>query len=143
MAPRDLTIGEAARATGLTIDTLRYYEKEGLTPAIGRQGGRRRYGPAELEWIAFVARMRASGLPVAQLRTLTQLARQGDATLPERRAIVLAHRTAIERRIAQLHDALALVDRKLAHYDEKAARSGRTRQGAGPKRPARAALAQP
>jgi DNA-binding transcriptional MerR regulator len=120
--PSDLTISEAARRTGLSIDTLRYYEREGLTPRIGRRGGQRRYAPSDLEWFAFVARMRGSGLPVALLRELTRLAARGDATLSERRAIVAAHRASIERDIARLVETLALVDEKLAFYDRALAR---------------------
>ncbi len=122
-APQDLTIAQAALVTGLSADTLRYYEKEGITPRIGRHHGKRRYGPAELEWIAFVARMRASGLPISQLRMLTRLAQQGEATLRERRAIVTAYRADIRGKIAQLQEALGEIDRKLAYHDEACARS--------------------
>ncbi len=122
--PSDLTIGEAARRTGLSVDTLRYYEREGLTPRIGRRGGQRRYAPSDLDWVAFVARMRGSGLSVARLRELTRLAARGDATLSERRAIVAAHRASIERDIARLTETLALVDEKLAFYDRALTGSG-------------------
>ena len=120
--PSDLTISEAARRTGLSVDTLRYYEREGLTPRIGRRSGQRRYAPSDLDWIAFVARMRECGLPIAQLRELTRLAARGDSTLPERRAIVAARRPSIERDIARLAETLALVDEKLAFYDRALAR---------------------
>jgi DNA-binding transcriptional MerR regulator len=117
MPHRDLTIGEAAERTGLSLDTLRYYERTGLLPPIARHKGIRRYTEADIEWILFVAQLRATDMPTEDIRAITRLARKGVATMPQRRAVLTEHRVKVERRISALRNALRLIDRKLAHYD--------------------------
>ncbi len=63
-----MTIAEVARQYGLTPDTLRYYERVGLIPAVNRtSGGIRNYQEEDCRWIEFIKCMRASGLPVEVL----------------------------------------------------------------------------
>jgi DNA-binding transcriptional MerR regulator len=112
------SIQRAAAETGLSADTLRYYEKIGLIPGIARsESGHRRFNEDDLGWIRFLQRLRATGMPIEQIQRYGELMRAGDHTSAERRQILEAHRTAIGREIAQLQDALDLLDRKIAHYD--------------------------
>lgn len=115
----DLPIGEVARATGLSVDALRYYERLGALPRIARRGGRRLYGPTDVAWVAFVAHMRTTGLPLRRIRELATLASRGDATIPERRALVAAHRDAVAAHIRTLTATLGVLDAKLAFYDAR------------------------
>jgi len=86
----ELTIQEAAKRTGLSIDTLRYYERIGLLEPVGRtQSGHRRYTQHDLDWIDLLIGMRKTGMPRAQMVRLAQLSRQGFATtLTERRLLL-------------------------------------------------------
>lgn len=112
-----MKIGELARQTGLSVDTLRFYERIGLIQRPARDGGGRRdYDPAVLEWIAFLARLAATGMRQADRVRYAALRRQGDATLAARRAMIEAHRTAIAARVAELNAALALMDDKIETY---------------------------
>jgi DNA-binding transcriptional MerR regulator len=113
-----LSIGSAARATGLSEDTLRYYERIGLMPKIDREPrGYRRYTAEHLEWVKFVTRMREAGMSIEKLLRYTQLLRQGDATKQQRRALLSEHAASIVDHIARLHGALETIEWKIARMD--------------------------
>lgn len=114
-----MKIGELARKTGLSIDTLRFYEKIRLIDRPPRDGaGRRDYGPDVLDWIAFLDRLNATGMKQAARIRYAELRRQGDATLAERRQMIAAHRDAVADQIVMLTDALDFLDAKIATYIE-------------------------
>jgi DNA-binding transcriptional MerR regulator len=74
-----LLIGIAARETGLTSHTLRYYEEAGAIPAIARDDtGRRRYSPADLAWIEYAACLRSLGMGIADIAAYVDAARRDD-----------------------------------------------------------------
>jgi DNA-binding transcriptional MerR regulator len=89
---RGLPIAEVAQRTGLSKDTLRYYEKAGLVEAVERSsGGQRRYATADLDWLAFLLRLRATGMPIADMQRFAELRKQGDASIAERLALLSRH----------------------------------------------------
>lgn len=116
-----LTIGAAARELGLSIDTLRYYEKLRLLPRAARQGGRRVYRPQDIERIGFLLKLRATGMPLARIHEYGRLYRQGDATIAERRRLLVDHARTIAAQQDELERALALVHQKIARLDAEAA----------------------
>jgi DNA-binding transcriptional MerR regulator len=112
-------IGGFARLTGRSVHTIRWYEAQGLIPGVERdRGGRRIYVPGHVEHLVFLEQLRRSGMTVAQMRRLSALAMQGWRTLEQRKAVLRAHRVAVEAEIARLHAALALIDAKVAYYDD-------------------------
>ncbi len=112
-----LTPAEMADRTGVTIDTLRYYEKEGLLQDVARaESGHRRYSEDDVLWIEVLRCLRETGMTIDQLRHYCDLGAQGDHTEPERKRILLDHRAEVERRIAEWHTALDLIDHKLSFY---------------------------
>ncbi|MFF9196872.1 MerR family transcriptional regulator [Streptomyces sp. NPDC014779] len=119
-APADrerFTISEVAALTGLTAHTLRWYERIGLMPHVDRSHtGQRRFGRRDLDWLAFVGKLRLTGMAVADMVRYAELVRAGDHTHDERRALLEATRTDVVARIAELQDALAVLDRKIDHY---------------------------
>lgn len=113
-----VSIAEAAEATGVSVDTLRYYERVGLTPTIQRtEGGQRAYSPDDLGWISFVRRLRATGMPVREIVTYADMVRSGDGTVAERRRFLEAHRERVAEAITELERALTALDHKIAHYE--------------------------
>jgi DNA-binding transcriptional MerR regulator len=113
-----LTIQEAAERVGLSIDTLRYYERAGLLPHVVRTtGGQRRYDSTNLGGIQFVTKMRATGMPVRQIREYMQTPVREDGRSPERRAILEEHRRSVLQKLHELQDALVLIERKIEMYD--------------------------
>jgi DNA-binding transcriptional MerR regulator len=77
-----LSIAEAARRTGVSVHTLRYYERAGLVvTAIDRTaGGRRRYQQQDLQWITMCARLPATGMPIKTIRRYANSSPPGVAT---------------------------------------------------------------
>ena len=106
---------EAARATGLSLDTLRYYEREGLIGPIERApGGRRRYSADDVAWIGLVTCLRDAGLGIADLRRFTELLRsEGDG---DRIAFLRRRRAELLERVERTQAALRVLDEKIAHY---------------------------
>ena len=96
---RTLSIAEAAHASGLSSHTLRYYERTGLLEPVIRDGsGHRRYREADLERISFLTKLRATGMPIREVRRYAGLMKAGEATNEERLALLEAHREAVRRR---------------------------------------------
>jgi len=110
-------IGRVAEATGLSVDALRWYEREGLLPLVGRGGdGRRRYGPAAVRFVRLVQALRRTGMPVADVRAFVQAGRGELATHPVRLALLEAQVVAIEQQMAQLRVDLGVLTAKCEDY---------------------------
>ncbi|MBB3260300.1 DNA-binding transcriptional MerR regulator [Paraburkholderia bannensis] len=118
---KPLTIGQVAAATGVTTHTLRYYEQAGLLRAIGRtQAGHRLYSPADRDWLQFVMRLKATGMPIASIQAFSELRAQGEATYDARREMLAAHRNEVLARIDDLQANLAAITDKIAWYETAA-----------------------
>lgn len=113
-----LTIAEAAEATGLSVDTLRYYEKDDLLlrPVPRSSSGHRRYDDADLRWIELVTRLRATGMPIRDVRRYAALVRAGAGNEEERLALLEAHREQVLRQLAEVTAHLAAIDHKIDLY---------------------------
>ncbi len=116
--PAGLTIAEAARRTGVTAHTLRYYERAGLvvTPVDRTAGGSRRYHQLDLEWIKICTRLRATGMPIKTIRRYAELITAGHGNEPERLALMEAHRAEVLAKLAELQENLELIDHKIDVY---------------------------
>ena len=114
-----MTIAEVAALSGLSAHTLRYYERIGLLDPVTRvHGGQRRYDAADLAWLAFLQRLRATGMGIRSMQRYAELRRQGDSTLAARRALLEEHRDEVLERIAELQRDLAVVTDKIANYEQ-------------------------
>ena len=117
------SIQDASAETGVSRDTLRYYEKIGILPGIGRsRSGHRRFTDDDMGWIKLVQCLRATGMPIEDLHAYAELMQQGDSTAGDRLRILETHRRRITDEMAGLQTALELVERKIAGYDEILAR---------------------
>ena len=110
------SIAEVVERTGVSHDTLRYYEKEGLVSPPRDRGGRRRYREVDVGRVVFLTRMRQSEMPIRVLQRYVALVNEGPATEPERLAIMEAHRDAVLARRAELDEALAIISFKIESY---------------------------
>ncbi|TDC62976.1 MerR family transcriptional regulator [Streptomyces hainanensis] len=120
------TISEVVAHTGLSAHTLRWYERIGLMPHIDRSHtGQRRYSNRDLEWLAFVGKLRLTGMAVADMVRYAELVREGDHTYDERRALLCATRENVQARISELRDTLAVLNFKIEFYAEATAVSER------------------
>ena len=114
----DLGIAEAARRTGVSAHTLRYYERVGLvvTPVDRTSGGRRRYHQLDLDWIVICTRLRATGMPIREIRRYAQLVSAGHGNEKERLALMEAHRANVTAKLAEVQEHLKLIDHKIDVY---------------------------
>ena len=110
-------IRELSERTALSMDTLRWYEREGLLPLVDRTAtGQRSYGPAAVRFVCLVRALRRTGMPVADVRTFVQLGGGQLANHPARMAMLERQRAAVAEQIAQLRDDAALIDEKIDQY---------------------------
>lgn len=111
------TISEVAALTGLTAHTLRWYERIGLMPHVDRSHtGQRRFTNRDLDWLAFVGKLRLTGMPVADMVAYAEMVRAGEDTVDARRELLERTRTDVIARIAELQDTLAVLDHKIGFY---------------------------
>jgi DNA-binding transcriptional MerR regulator len=114
-----LTIQQVAKATGLSVHTLRYYERIGLIHPIGRaENTHRRYSAGDVGWIEFLIKLHATGMSIQQMQAYARLQRQGDETLPERLDMLKDHRRQVEERIQTLQHHLEIIHYKIGVYQE-------------------------
>jgi DNA-binding transcriptional MerR regulator len=113
----EYTIAEVADQTGLTAHTLRYYERAGLLDPPERDwNGHRRYSERDVSMLRLLTRLRATGMPIAEMRRYAELCRVGPETFDERRGLLEDHRRQVLQKIADLRDDLALIDYKISVY---------------------------
>jgi DNA-binding transcriptional MerR regulator len=113
-----LTIAEAARRTGVSVHTLRYYERAGLvvSPVDRTSGGRRRYRELDLKWIIICTKLRATGMPIAGIRRYAELVAAGPGNEEERLALLEAHRADVLAKLAEIQENLKTIDYKIDVY---------------------------
>jgi Cu(I)-responsive transcriptional regulator len=110
-----MKIGEVARRVGIPIDTVRYYERNGLLPPPARRAsGYRDYHDSDIARLNFVLRAKALGFTLIEIRELLQLSDAAEGDMANIRGLAASKLQDIEQRIAQLarvRDALkGLVD---------------------------------
>lgn len=117
---RRLSIGDVAARVGLSVDTLRFYEREGLfVSPVRRDGsGRRTYSENDISWLGFCLRMRASGMPLTAIREYVDLVRQGPGNEQDRLAVLRAHEQHVRAQLHELQACLDLITRKVRLYEE-------------------------
>jgi DNA-binding transcriptional MerR regulator len=115
----DLTIGQVAERTGLSIHTLRFYEKEGVlaTPPRRSAGGRRVYTEHDVEWLNLCVVLRGSGMPLPEIRRYTELARTA-GTEPQRLDLLRTHQQRLRDQLAELGRCMDVITHKVACYED-------------------------
>ena len=115
-----LTISAAAELSGLSVDTLRYYEKEGLS--LHRPGrsasGQRRYTEEDVRWLGTLVMLRRTGMPIRDIRRFVDLYRR-EGTEPQRLAILEAHREHVLEKLNEVQTHLTAINRKISYYQDK------------------------
>ena len=118
-----VTIAEAAALTGLTPDTLRYYERDGLMlrPVPRATSGHRQYEESDLNWIRLITKLRSTGMPIRDVSRYADLVRAGDGNEAERLELLRAHRQVVLARLAEVQDHLGAIDYKIGLYEARLA----------------------
>jgi len=117
----ELGIGDVARETGLSVHALRFYEREGLMLSqhvARRRGGHRRYSPQDVYWLRICIKLRASGMPLAKIRRLAELVREGPGNERERLELLREQQRRVENQLAELEECLRIITRKVGVYEQ-------------------------
>ncbi|WP_185380381.1 MerR family transcriptional regulator [Listeria immobilis] len=113
-----MNIKEASETTGVSADTIRYYERIGLIPNISRnENGVRKFDEEDLRWIDFSRQMRRAGISIEALIDYLALFREGEKTLESRMELLKEQRAELQDRIDMMQEALERLDFKIENYD--------------------------
>lgn len=120
---RGVPIAEAARRSGVSVYTLRYYERAGLMATTPERtiGGSRRYHAADLDWIKICTKLRATGMSIDLMRRYAELVRAGAGNEQQRLDVLEAHRAHVLTELATLTENLQLIDHKIGVYRRRLA----------------------
>ncbi len=113
-----MRIGELARSAGVTPDTIRYYEREGLLPSPERTpSGYRDYGPGVMDDLLFIKKAQALGLKLSDVREVLEISSGGKPPCEHVRATVSARLVEVEERLRELRALRATLRETLQRLD--------------------------
>ena len=113
-----MKISEVSERSGISPDTLRYYERIGLLPPVNRnESGIRDYSELDVRRVEFVKCMRNAGLPIEVLIEYYGLVQQGDQTIEARKEILIEQREKLVAKMAEIQKTLDLVAYKINVYE--------------------------
>jgi DNA-binding transcriptional MerR regulator len=114
-----MKIAEVSEQFGLSVDTLRYYERVGLIPPVNRnESGIRDYNELDLRRVDFIKCMRGAGLPVEVLIEYMGLVQQGDSTIEARKEILVEQRDLVAARLEEMQKTLDRLNYKIEVYEK-------------------------
>jgi DNA-binding transcriptional MerR regulator len=112
------SIGEVAKMTGLNISTLRYYDKEGLFSAMGRnEGGIRVFTNREIVATRIIECLKSTGLSIKDIKQFMEWGQEGDATLQKRRDLYYERLEAVKQQLEQVQQSMRIIEFKCWYYD--------------------------
>lgn len=115
-----MTIKEASRVTGVSIDNLRYYERIGLIPEVKRNSaGVREYDEATISMIELIMRFKNSGMKLESIRKYVSLAMEGEETAEERKKILIEAKENLEAQLIKIRSSLDMINYKIDNYEQK------------------------
>lgn len=113
-----MTIGEVSKKFDLPIDTLRYYERIGLIPNVGRnKNGVRHYSEENCRWVIYIKCMRNAGMSIEALIEYVRLYQMGKETIDERKNLLREQKDQILIKQKEIQETLDLLNFKIENYD--------------------------
>ena len=114
-----MTIKEVCAQYDITPDTIRYYERVGVIPAVNRtKGGIRDFSEEDIKWVKNAICMRNAGLPVEMLIEYVRLFQEGDSTFQARRDLLVEARAEIQKQLDETQETMNLINYKISRYEE-------------------------
>ena len=111
-----MTIKEISELSGLSQDTLRYYERVGMIPAVTRtSGGTRDYQEEDMRWVTLAKCMRSAGLPI---EVMIDYLKQGDETIPERLSLLKEQMNVLEEQEKAIQETMKRLAHKIERYEQ-------------------------
>ncbi len=112
-----MNVKQFAERVGLSAHTIRYYDKIGLFGGVARlDNGHRIFTEQEVGWIAFVQRLKETGMPLNQILVYAALRATGDGTMRERQKLLEKHAAVLKSTIEQQQKHLEKLNEKIAFY---------------------------
>jgi DNA-binding transcriptional MerR regulator len=126
-----LSIGQVSERTGLSVHALRFYEREGILayPVQRGPGGHRVYSQDDVEWLELCLILRASAMPLPEIRKYSDLVRAGAGNEEERLELLRGHREQVAAQMADLAKCLDLINDKIAGYEDILAEGAADHEG--------------
>lgn len=116
---KELGIAEMALLAGLSTDTLRWYEREGILPTVGRgSSGRRQYTPQERDLVLLLTSLRDTGMPASMMKSFVELLMEGAASHGRRIDLLEQAGELLKERRRRIDQAEAALETKIQHYQE-------------------------
>lgn len=113
------SIGEVSKLTGLSVPTLRYYDKEGLIPNINRnENGLRDFTEQDLGTIHIVTCIKGAGASIREIKEYMDLCQLGDSTLELRKQFFIDKKSDIEEQMRELNEIMKTVEMKIKYYED-------------------------
>ena len=115
-----MTISEVSKKYDISADTLRYYERIGLIPAVNRNSsGIRDFTEEDCNWVNFIKCMRGAGLSIEVLLDYVRMFQDGNSTIKARKQLLIEQRNLLKDRIDEMNKTLEKLDNKINSYEEK------------------------
>ena len=112
------TISQVAKKMGVTVPTLRYYDKEGLLPFVDKKpDGTRVFKDEDFQGLAIITCMKNSGLQIKDIKKYMDLCQEGDSSLQERLEIFFERKEAVQKQIEELNKVMETINHKIWYYE--------------------------
>ena len=112
------SIGEVAHSTGISISTLRYYDREGMFPDMERSnGGIRVFSDTEINTLKVIECLKSSGMSIKSIKEFLVWCQEGDSSLEKRREMFHTRLEEVEKQIESLHATKNMLKYKCWYYD--------------------------
>jgi DNA-binding transcriptional MerR regulator len=112
------TIRQVAEKMGVTIPTLRYYDKEGLLPFIDKKpDGTRVFKDEDFKVLYIITCMKKSGMAIKDIKRFMDFCQEGDSTLQERLEVFLERKEAVQKQMEELNNIMEIINHKIWYYE--------------------------
>lgn len=112
------SIGEVADANGIAVSTLRYYDREGMFPNMGRSnGGIRVFSDTEINTLRVIECLKDSGMSIKSIKEFLTWCQEGDSSLHKRREMFHTRLEEVEKQIQELEKTKNMLKYKCWYYD--------------------------
>ncbi|SDI15377.1 DNA-binding transcriptional regulator, MerR family [Planococcus glaciei] len=111
------SIGEVAKELNLTVYTIRYYDKEGLIPFVERsESGVRLFKESDIAALNVIECLKASGMPIKEIKNFIDWCAEGDATLQQRYDMFMERKATVEAQMSELRKTMEVIEHKCLYY---------------------------
>ena len=113
---KQYSIGEFSKKCGLSIDTLRYYEKENLIHCHRKDNNRRYYEESDVAWVQFIIRLKKTGMSIKHMQEYADLRYKGDSTIPQRLKLLFLQLDNLHNQQSEIVQHIDFLEKKIKVY---------------------------